>query len=142
MCDGFPQLLCPQHKPSGQKKRVKKRAEMWALCIRKIKKSKSRESIAPWIKNGPKMDRKKRAFYFRKTPDHLCFHYLKNMKKSADARFFRSIYSFFCTFKNVQNQKKTEKCPKNRIFPYALHHFFQHFRVIHYAYNIAFYASK
>ena len=129
MCDVFHQLLCPLHKPSGQKKRVKKRAEMWALCTRKTKKSKSRESIAPWIENGPKMDRKKRAFYFRKMPDHVCFHWDKNMEKSADARFFRSIYSFFWTFLNVQNPKKMEKCPKNRIFPYALRRFFQHFHV-------------
>jgi hypothetical protein len=40
---------------------------------------------------------------------------LKNMKKIADARFFRSIYSFFLTF---WKWEKWEKCPKNRIFSY------------------------
>ena len=94
-----------------------------------MKKSKSRESIAPWIKNGPKMDRKKRAFYFRKTPDHTCFQVSKNIKKCADARFFRSIYSFFSLFENGKNPKKSKKCPKNHIFPYALHHFFQNIGV-------------
>jgi len=98
MCDNFRQLLCSHHKPSGQKKRVKKRAELSALCTRKNEKSKSHESIAPCIKNGPKMDRKKRVFYFRKIPDHVCFQYMKKTKKCAYARFFRSIYSFFFTF--------------------------------------------
>jgi hypothetical protein len=45
-------------------------------------------------------------------------------KKSADARFFGPFYKFFLFKKNVQNLKKTEKCPKNRVFPYALRRFF------------------
>jgi len=76
------------------------------------------------MKNGPNMDRKKRAVYFKKSPDHACFHFSENTEKNADARFFRSIYSFFSLFENGKNPKKSEKYPKNRIFPYALHPFF------------------
>jgi hypothetical protein len=72
MCDIFHQLLCSHHKPSGQKKRVKKRAELSALCKRKNEKSKSHESIVPLIQNGPKMDFKKRVFsVFKISKPHM-----------------------------------------------------------------------
>jgi hypothetical protein len=120
----------------------KKRAELLPVCSQNLEKSKCCESIVPWIQNGPKMDFKKRVFSILKSPDHICFHYFENMKNCAYARFFRSIYSFFLFFENVQNPKKTEKCPKNCVFPYALHHFFQSIRVTHYAYNLTFCTSK
>jgi hypothetical protein len=63
-------------------------------------------------------------------------------KKSADARFFGPFHKFFLFKKNVQNLKKTEKCPKNCVFPYALQRFFSYIRVTHYAYIFTFYASK
>jgi hypothetical protein len=44
-------------------------------------------------------------------------------KKSADARFFGPFHKFFLFKKNVQNPKKTEKYPKNCIFPYAQRRF-------------------
>ena len=63
-------------------------------------------------------------------------------KKSADARFFGTFHNFFLFKKNVQNPKKSEKCPKNRVFPYALRHSYQYFHVTYYAYNVTFYISK
>uniref|UniRef100_A0A6C0I1W5 Uncharacterized protein n=1 Tax=viral metagenome TaxID=1070528 RepID=A0A6C0I1W5_9ZZZZ len=41
---------------------------------------------------------KNECFQFLKSPNHICFHFFENTEKSADARFFRSIYSFFFTF--------------------------------------------
>ena len=95
----------------------KKRAEMWALCTRKMKKSKSRESVAPWIENGPKMDRKKRAFYFRKIPDHACFHYLKKHEKKCWCSFFSVHLLVFLDFLKMSKiGKMSEKSCFSKFF--------------------------
>ena len=48
--------------------------------------------------NIPKHPQKRDISIFWKTPDHLCFHRDKNIKKSADARFFGPFYNFFLFF--------------------------------------------
>jgi len=59
-------------------------------------------------------------------PDHACFHFSENMEKSADARFFRSIYSFFSLFEFRKNPKNVRKIAFFPFFPYALRPFFQY----------------
>jgi hypothetical protein len=49
-------------------------------------------------------------------PDHSCFQFLKNTKKSAYARFFRSIYSFFCTFLKCPKSEKIGKMAEKSCF--------------------------
>jgi hypothetical protein len=50
-------------------------------------------------------------------------------KKSAYARFFGPYYQYFGLFKMSKNPKKSEKCLKNRIFPYALLRFYKNIRI-------------
>jgi hypothetical protein len=63
-------------------------------------------------KNGPK----KTSVLFLKIARPHMLSKLGKHEKSADARFFRSIYSFFFTFQNEKKSKKMEKYPKNHIF--------------------------
>jgi hypothetical protein len=62
-------------------------------------------------------------------PDHICFESLKNTKKSDDARFFRSIYSFFWLFENWKNRKNVRKITFFPIFSYAVRHLLQYIHV-------------
>jgi len=50
-------------------------------------------------------------------------------KKSADARFFGPYYQYFGLLKMSKNPKKSEKCLKNRTFPYALQRFYKNIRI-------------
>jgi hypothetical protein len=49
----------------------------------------------------------------------------ENTEKSADARFFRSIYSFFSLFEFRKNPKNVRKIVFFHFFPYALRHLLQ-----------------
>jgi hypothetical protein len=93
----------------------------------KVKKSREHRPVSEKrSKNGPK---KNECFILENSiPCMLSF--FRKHEKSSDARFFRSIYSFFSLFENGKNPKKSKKCPKNRTFPYALRHFFQYIHKI------------
>jgi hypothetical protein len=84
------------------------------------------------MKNGPKMDRKKRVFFFRKTPDHACFQNSENTKKVLMLVFFGPFTRFFSLLKMKKNQKKWKSIRKITffpVFPYALRPFFQNIRI-------------
>jgi len=59
---------------------------------------------------------KNERFQKIKFPHHTCFHFWKTWKKALMLVFFGPFTRFFALFKNVQNRKKSEKWPKNRVF--------------------------
>jgi hypothetical protein len=71
---------------------------MLPLCSQNFKYSKCRQSIAPQNQKVPKWNKKKRAFFnfFIALPQMLAI--FEKREKNADARFFRSIFSFFFIF--------------------------------------------
>ena len=123
--------------------RVKKNERICYLFARRIWKS---QKVVRALSRGQKTVQnemeKKIVFYFRKTPDHSCFRLDKIYKKSADARFFGQFYNFFLFLKMSKIQKKTEKFPKNRVFPYALRRFWSQIRRMQNALYFSIHALK
>ena len=78
------------------------------------------------VQNGPK---KNERFWNFHQPYYTCSHVLKTAQKSADARFFRSIYSFFWLFENWKNRKNVRKITFFPIFSYAVRHLLQYIHV-------------
>jgi len=96
---------------------VKKNERKCYLLALRIWKSQNDARASPrrykTVQNG---FQKNERFQKIKFPHHTCFHFLKNMKKSAYARFFRSIYSFFCTFLKCPKSEKIGKMAEKSCF--------------------------
>ena len=91
----------------------KKRAELLSVCSHNLKKSKSCESIIPWIENGPKRIEKKLAFIFRKTTYHLCFHLDKNINNVLMLVFSVHFIIFFYFLKCPKSKKNGKMSQKS-----------------------------
>ena len=103
---------------------VKKNERICYLYALGIWKSQNTTRASPrrhkTVQNG--LQKNERFWKIKKT-DHICFLFLKNIEKSADARFFRSIYSFFFTFLKCPKSKKIGKMSKKT-------HFFKFFLML------------
>ena len=109
-------------------KKNERNCYLFALIIRKSQNvARASPRRHKTVQNGLQ---KNERFQKLKLSNRICFQFFKNMKKSAYARFFRSIYSFFSLFEMGKNPEKSEKIRKNvqkiaffKVFSYALHHF-------------------
>jgi hypothetical protein len=121
----------------AEKMGVKKNERKRYLFAHKKTKSQNDVRASPRrSKTVQKRHKKNERFSFWKLPDHICFKTWKNTKKSADARFFRSIFSFFSLFWKLKNSKKIKKIPIFSFFSYALRRFFPK-NIVTYFDNIA-----
>jgi len=98
----------------------------------------------PAESKSAKMEQKKTSvfdFFSSLTTDAHAFR--KTRKKALMLVFFGPFSRFFSFFEIRKIRKKSEKCPKNRIFfifSYALRYIFHYYRVTYNAHNFMYFA--